>query len=417
MSNLLKAIRGMNDITPAQVRSWQHIETVLRQIVESYGYQEIRFPLLEQTALFKRSIGDVTDIVEKEMYSFEDRNGDNLSLRPEGTACCVRAALEHGLLHHQTPKLWYQGPFYRHERPQKGRYRQFHQLGAEAFGIDTPDIEAELIALSAMIFERLGLSSKVNLHINTIGNLTSRQCYRTKLQEYFAQYRDQLDEDSLRRLETNPLRILDSKNPALAELIAEAPTLTSYLEPASQQRFDQLLAYLDAMGIRYTLNSTLVRGLDYYNDTVFEWVTQSLGAQATVCAGGRYDGLVAQLGGSACCAVGFGIGIERLLLLLNDARTYHCDVYVIAQGSAAQTQALRTTQTIRRALPQLTLLMHCGTAGLKSQFKQADKSGAIYALILGEEEIAQQKVTLKYLREEKPQQMLALEDAIRLIST
>ncbi len=418
MSSLIKAIRGMNDLLPEQSCRWQYVEATLSRIVHGYGYQEIRFPVLEQTALFKRSIGDVTDIVEKEMYSFEDRNGDALSLRPEGTACCVRAALEHGLLYNQTPRLWYIGPFYRHERPQKGRYRQFHQLGIEAFGISSPDVDAEVIALSAAIFKAFNLSHAVTLQINSIGTAETRNQYRAALVAYFTPYKAQLDEDCLRRLDTHPMRILDSKNPALKPLIAQAPKLLDFLDENSKQHQLALLSYLDALGIHYQIDPYIVRGLDYYNDTVFEWVAEDgLGAQSTVCAGGRYNGLVSQLGGEPTPAIGFALGIERLLLLLETQNAFQSitpsiDAYLILAGEQAQKDGLVLADKLRANLPNLRLIVHCGGSSFKSQFKKADKSNARYALVLGEDEIRQRKITLKFLREERPQQLLSLEELL-----
>lgn len=421
MSALIKAIRGMNDLLPEQSCRWQFVENTLARIVSSYGYHEIRFPVLEQTALFKRSIGDVTDIVEKEMYSFEDRNGDALSLRPEGTACCVRAALEHGLLYNQTQRLWYQGPFYRHERPQKGRYRQFHQLGIEAFGIASPDIDAEVIALSAAIFNALNLKNAVTLHINSIGTSEVRKKYRDALVAYFTPHKASLDEDCLRRLDTNPMRILDSKNPALKPLIAQAPKLLDFLDENSQKHHTTLLTYLDALGISYHIDPYIVRGLDYYNDTVFEWVADDgLGAQSTVCAGGRYDGLVAQLGGDAIPAFGFGLGIERLILMLETHASFQAitptvDAYLILAGEEAQTAGLVLADKLRLSLPNLRIVTNCGGNSLKSQFKKADKSNARFALVLGEEEVKQNTITVKFLRENQPQQSLSFQDLLTIL--
>lgn len=422
MSELIKAIRGMNDCLPEKSCQWQFIETTLTRIIHQYGYQEIRFPVLEQTALFKRSIGDVTDIVEKEMYSFEDRNGDSLSLRPEGTACCVRAALEHGLLYNQTQRLWYQGPFYRHERPQKGRYRQFHQLGIEAFGIASPDIDAEVIALSANIFKALGLSDSVTLHINSIGTSEVRKKYREALIAYFTPHKALLDEDCLRRLNTNPMRILDNKNPALKPLVAQAPKLLDFLDENSQKHHTTLLTYLDALNIQYHIDPYIVRGLDYYNDTVFEWVAKDgLGAQSTVCAGGRYDGLVAQLGGDSTPAFGFGLGIERLILMLEtqaafQAITPNVDAYLILAGEEAQKAGLVLADKLRASLPHLRLITNCGGSSMKSQFKKADKSNARYALVLGDDEVRQNTIAVKFLREERAQQSVTLQDLLSLLA-
>lgn len=421
MSTLIKAIRGMNDLLPEHSARWQYVEKTLARIIHSYGYNEIRFPVLEQTALFKRSIGDVTDIVEKEMYSFEDRNGDALSLRPEGTACCVRAALEHGLLYNQTQRFWYLGPFYRHERPQKGRYRQFHQLGIEAFGIPSPDIDAEVIALSAAIFKAFGLNHAVKLHINSIGTSATRQQYREALVTYFSPHKALLDEDCLRRLKTNPMRILDSKNPALKPLVAKAPKLLDFLDEGSRHHHTTLLSYLDALNIEYHIDPYIVRGLDYYNDTVFEWVAEDgLGAQSTVCAGGRYDGLVPQLGGDPTPAIGFALGIERLILLLETQASFQAiapaiDAYLILAGDQAQKAGLVLADKLRINLPELRLIAHCGGSSLKSQFKKADKSNARYALVLGEDEIRQGTITVKFLREERAQQSVNLQDLTTIL--
>jgi len=421
MTSLIKAIRGMNDILPDQSARWQLVESILRRVVRSYSYHEIRFPVLEQTALFKRSIGDVTDIIEKEMYSFQDRNGDELSLRPEGTACCARAALEHGLLYHQTQRLWYMGAFYRHERPQKGRYRQFHQLGIESFGVPSPDMDAEVIALSSDIFKALGLRDKLKLHINSIGAVASRQAYRLALIDYFKPHQADLDDDSLRRLKTNPLRLLDSKDRAIQLLIQQAPKLVDFLEEHSQQHFDDVLSYLDALGISYTVDPYIVRGLDYYNDTVFEWVADDgLGAQSTVCAGGRYDGLVSQLGGASTPAFGFGLGIERLLLLLEAQDFFQqpvssADVYIIVAIDRAKINASVLANTLRQLLPQVRIALHCGEGSLKSQFKKADKSHARFALVLGEEELQHNKITLKYLRENGEQRCVSLDELVSIL--
>lgn len=421
MSALIKAIRGMNDCLPEQSCRWQFVERTLERIVQSYGYNEIRFPVLEQTALFKRSIGDITDIVEKEMYSFKDRNGDSLSLRPEGTACCVRAALEHGLLYNQTQRFWYQGPFYRHERPQKGRYRQFHQLGIEAFGIASPDIDAEVIALSAAIFKALNLRDAVTLHINSIGNTETRKIYREALVAYFTPHKALLDEDCLRRLETNPLRILDSKNPELKPLIANAPKLLDFLDEASKKHHSTLLTYLDALGISYEINPYIVRGLDYYNDTVFEWVADNgLGAQSTVCAGGRYDGLVVQLGGDFTPAFGFGLGIERLILMLENQSNFQSiipsiDAYLILVGEEAQKAGLVLADKLRAHCPNLKFIANCGGNSLKSQFKKADKSHARYALVLGEDEVREDTITIKFLRENQSQQTISFEALLNIL--
>ncbi len=401
----LQSIRGMNDILPGETPLWQYLEGQLRALLDSYGYSEIRFPILEQTELFKRSIGEVTDIVEKEMYTFEDRNGDSLTLRPEGTASCVRACEQHGLLYNQVQRLWYAGPMFRHERPQKGRLRQFHQIGVETFGMSGPDIDAELIAMTARLWRQLGVADALTLELNTIGNSESRAAYRQALVEYLMDYREQLDSDSQRRLQSNPLRILDSKLEQTQAILDGAPKLFDYLDEVSRAHFDGLRARLDAAGIAYTVNPKLVRGLDYYGLTVFEWTTDRLGAQGTVCAGGRYDGLVEQLGGRATPAVGFAMGIERLCLLLEACeqlpeQNAQADVYVVVQGETAETAALALAEELRDALPDLRLLLNGGGGSFKSQFKKADKSGARIALVLGESEIDNDTVNLKWLRGE-----------------
>ena len=406
----IQAIRGMNDLLPSDSPRWQFFEGKVRQLMQRYGFAEIRMPIVEQTALFARSIGEVTDIVEKEMYTFEDRNGDSLTLRPEGTASCVRAAMEHGLLYNQTQRLWYQGPMFRHERPQKGRYRQFHQIGVEAYGFDGPDIDAEVILLSARLWRELGLMEHVTLELNSLGSSEARAAYRDKLVAYFEQHRDVLDEDSLRRLTSNPLRILDSKNPAMAEMLDAAPRLMDNLDDASRVHFEQLKALLDAAGIPYVINPRLVRGLDYYSRTVFEWTTTALGSQGTVCAGGRYDGLVEQLGGKPTPAVGFAMGIERLILLLEtldlvpDEALGGSDVYLLAIDDSATAAAINLAEQLRSELPWLRLQLHCGGGSFKSRMKKADKSGAAFALLLGEDEVAEQAVTLKALRDDQAQQ-------------
>ncbi|MDK9558120.1 histidine--tRNA ligase [Marinobacter sp. M216] len=408
----IQAIRGMNDILPEQTPVWQFVEDTVRKVLSQYGYQEIRMPIVEQTELFKRSIGEVTDIVEKEMYTFDDRNGDSLTLRPEGTAGCVRAAEEHGLLFNQTRRLWYTGPMFRHERPQKGRYRQFHQIGVECFGMAGPDIDAELLVLTARLWKELGLAGHTRLEINSIGTSEARKVYRQALVEYLNQYKSDLDADSQRRLQSNPLRILDSKDPSTREILAGAPKLDSYLDEESRAHFDRLRKLLDAAGIAYTVNPALVRGLDYYGKTVFEWITDSLGAQGTVCAGGRYDGLVEQLGGKPTRAVGFAMGLERLILLLEtlDLVPAHvnsdADVYVTAMGEGAMAPALALAEELRVALPEAVVVSHCGGGSFKSQMKKADKSGARYAVILGENEVANGTAGLKPLRSDEPQREL-----------
>ncbi len=392
----------MSDILPVDIKSWQLVEHVFQQLMDSYGYEEIRMPLLEMTSLFKRSIGEVTDIVEKEMYTFDDRNGDSLTLRPEGTASCVRAALQNGLLHNQTQKLWYAGPMFRHERPQKGRYRQFHQFGVEVFGLNGPDIDAELILVTARFWKQLEIQDKVELELNSLGSNEARLAYRGILADYFKQHESELDEDSTRRLTSNPLRILDSKNADMRDVIAAAPKLSEHLDEESEQHFKELCAMLDRHDIKYRINPCLVRGLDYYNRTVFEWVTDQLGAQGTVCAGGRYDGLVRQLGGRDTDAVGFAMGIERLISLLDDdfvARSVQLpNAYFIMLGQEAQNQGYRLAEILRDEIPSLRLHVHAGGGSLKSQMKKADKSQAKLALILGEDEMSASQVTIKHLR-------------------
>ena len=412
----------MNDILPEDSPLWQYLESTVATLLARYGYREIRFPILEQTELFKRSIGEVTDIVEKEMYTFEDRNGDSLTLRPEGTASCVRACDQNGLLHNQVQRLWYAGPMFRHERPQKGRLRQFHQIGVETFGLNGPDIDAELILLSARLWQQLGISDALTLELNSIGNSESRGRYRQALVDYLSQYKDQLDADSQRRLDTNPMRILDSKVPETQALLSDAPLLSDYLDDASKAHFDGLCARLDAAGLSYTLNPKLVRGLDYYGLTVFEWTTTALGAQGTVCAGGRYDGLVQQLGGKATPAVGFAMGMERLCLLLETLEALPeskplADVYIIANGEACEIRALSLAESLRDALPAVKVVLNCGGGSFKSQFKKADKSGAAVAVVLGEDELANEQVTVKVLRGEPNQQQLAISDLAEHIKT
>ncbi|WP_093397231.1 histidine--tRNA ligase [Halopseudomonas xinjiangensis] len=407
----------MNDILPADSALWQYLERTVADLLRGYGYQQVRLPIVEPTELFKRSIGEVTDIVEKEMYTFADRNGDSLTLRPEGTAGCVRAMLEHGLLGGgMSQKVWYTGPMFRHERPQKGRYRQFNQIGVEAFNLSGPDIDAELIILSWRLWKQLGLSEAVTLELNSLGTAGDRARYRDDLVSYLRERFDRLDEDSQRRLESNPLRVLDSKNPDTQALLADAPKLADYLDEQARAHFEGLRALLDAAGVPYVINPRLVRGLDYYGLTVFEWVTDRLGAQGTVCAGGRYDGLVEQLGGKPAPAVGFAMGMERLLLLIDtlgqvpEELARQVDVYLVTLGDAAATAGFRLAEQLRDSLPGLRLVVHCGGGSFKSQFKKADKSGALYALILGENEAAESKVGLKPLRAESEQENLGWHD-------
>ncbi|MEQ1620311.1 MAG: histidine--tRNA ligase [Methylococcales bacterium] len=419
MTNNIQAIRGMHDVLPEQTPLWQYAETIIREVLASYGYSEIRLPVLEKTELFKRSIGEVTDIVEKEMYTFDDRNGDSLTLRPEGTAGCLRACLEHGLLQNQVHRLWYYGPMYRHERPQKGRYRQFIQLGVETYGMSGPDIDAELILLIDRLWKRLGVRDKVTLQLNSLGTIAERLVYRNNLVEYFQKHLDQLDEDSLRRLQTNPLRILDTKNPAMKEVVENAPELMDYLGEDSIQHFKAITAILDDLGIGYSINTRLVRGLDYYSKTVFEWVTTELGSQGTVCAGGRYDGLIEQLGGKPNHAVGFAMGMERLLALMESIELTippSVDVYLIRAGEQAERVGMQLAETIRNEIPGLKIQVNCGGGSFKSQFKKADKTGAEFALILGDDEVSRGEVAIKALRDAQiPQQTLSHIDLVAFL--
>jgi len=414
VSKSLQAIRGMNDILPEQTPAWRYLESTLVSLLDGYGYKEIRLPIVEYTELFARGIGEGTDVVDKEMYTFRDRNEESLTLRPEGTAGCVRAVLEHGLAGGgQVQKLWYAGPMFRYEKPQKGRYRQFHQVGVEAFNLPGPDVDAELIVLTWRLWKKLGLADAVTLQLNSLGSSEARATYRDALVAYLQERFEQLDEDSQRRLTTNPLRILDSKNEATQAVLVGAPTLGDYLDEESRLHFEGVKARLDAVGIRYEINHKLVRGLDYYNRTVFEWVTTKLGAQGTVCAGGRYDGLVTQLGGKATPGVGFAMGVERLVLLLETLELLPADlnraadVYVCAFGEAAELAALTLVERLRDQLPGLNLLLNSGGGSFKSQFKKADKSGARYALILGDDELAARVVGCKPLRDDSEQKSVA----------
>ena len=421
MAKNIQAIRGMNDYLPEETALWQRIEGILKQVLSGYGYSEIRLPIVEQTPLFKRAIGEVTDVVEKEMYTFDDRNGESLTLRPEGTAGCVRAGIEHGLLYNQEQRLWYVGPMFRYERPQKGRYRQFHQLGAEVFGLQGPDIDAELILLSARWWKALGIADHVKLELNSIGSLEARANYRSALVAFLEQHQDVLDEDCKRRMYTNPLRVLDSKNPDIQKLLNDAPTLGEFLDEESREHFSGLCALLDDAGINYRINQRLVRGLDYYNRTVFEWVTSSLGSQGTVCGGGRYDGLVEQLGGRATPAVGFAMGMERLVLLVQAVNpefepTRIVDVYVIASGQGVQSAAMQLAEKLRDADPALKMMTNFGGGNFKKQFARADKWGARIALVLGEDEVKAGQVVVKDLRT-GDQQTLAQSDAAATLRT
>ncbi len=400
MSNSIAPIRGMNDVLPDQAHYWQFLESTARETFDAYGYREIRVPLLERTELFKRSIGEVTDIVEKEMYAFEDRNGDHIALRPEATAGIVRAALTHGLVHNRQEKLFCMGPMFRREKPQKGRYRQFHQIDVEALGFAGPDVDAELIFMSARLLEALGVDD-LKLEINSLGSAESRVRYRQRLVDYFDRYREQLDADSLRRLERNPLRILDSKNPALADVIAAAPQLADDLDDESRAHFDTLKQYLTDRGVPFVENPRLVRGLDYYSRTVFEWLTDKLGAQSAVCSGGRYDGLIPQLGGRPTPAVGWALGVERLveLITLSDSppRPATPVAYVIMLDDAARRMGFDWIEKLRDQYPRLRLTADCQGGSLKSQLKRADKSAAAFAVLIGAEEAAGGHVTLKNL--------------------
>ena len=403
MSDRIQAIRGMNDVLPDKSLSWQHLDRSFSQCLHAYGYQEIRLPILESTQLFKRSIGEITDVVQKEMYTFNDLNGDSISLRPEGTAGCVRACLEHGLLHNQQQKLWYNGPMFRHEKPQKGRYRQFTQLGVEAFGFAGPAIELELIAITKRLWTMLGLSDALCLEINTLGTLEERQSYRTTLIDYFKPHFDLLDEDSKLRLDKNPLRILDSKNPHMQTLVAGAPKLYDVIGDESRQHFESLCQGLDALQISYKINPFLVRGLDYYGHTVFEWVTDRLGSQATVCAGGRFDKLIDQLGGMATPAVGFAMGAERLLLLMEELLVLPADdvkpsIFFIPVGDEAMQRALVLAESLRNDEQNGQVIVNTIAGSLKNQFKKADKSGARIAIILGIDEMREHTISIKDLR-------------------
>lgn len=416
MVEKIQAIRGMNDILPMEIFTWQKVETTFRNLAKQYGYQEVRFPILEKTELFKRCIGDVTDIVEKEMYTFNDRNGESLSLRPEGTAGCVRAGIEKGLLYNQIQRWWYLGPMFRHERPQKGRYRQFHQFGMEVFGIQSSYIDAELILMTARFWDELGLKNQLSLQINSLGSSVARKAHKADLLSYFNQHVKHLDEDSQRRLKTNPLRILDSKNPDMQELIEKAPQLLDFLDSESRQDFNILQKILTDMDIDFTINPRLVRGLDYYNKTVFEWIliNEQQAAQNTVCAGGRYDKLVENLGGHATPAVGFAIGLERLINLLPSSNSITSnslpDIYFIALGDSAIQKALSLAEYLRTELSAISLILDVSGDGIKSQFKRADKSGARFALILGDDEVKSNTLGIKNLREESKQETISQAD-------
>ena len=400
----IQSIRGMNDLLPSDSATWQQIEKIVKSVLNSYGYNEIRTPIVEDTALFKRAVGEVTDIVEKEMYTFNDRNDESITLRPEITAGCVRAGIEHGLFYNQEQRLWYLGPAFRYEKPQKGRYRQFHQFGVEVFGLEGPNIDAELILLTARFWKALGIEEHTTLELNSIGSVEARANYRNALVSFLEQHKDKLDEDCLRRMYTNPLRVLDSKNPVIQELLNQAPKLFDYLDEESKLHFDGLCQLLDSAGIKYNINQRLVRGLDYYNRTVFEWVTNSLGAQGTVCGGGRYDGLVSQLGGQPTPAVGFAMGVERLVLLVQAVnpslnRDSSIDIYMISSGDEKTIAAAqKMAEVLRDGLTDKRIVTNYGSSNFKKQFAKADKLGAKIAVIIGENEITNQSVTIKNLQ-------------------
>ena len=416
MAKNIQAIRGMNDCSPTESPLWQWIEGQVRQILSSYGYSEVRMPIVESTPLFARAIGEVTDVVSKEMYTFWD-NDEQLTLRPEGTAGCVRAAIEHGWIYNNEQRLWYMGPMFRHERPQKGRYRQFHQAGVEVFGIATPEIDAELIILTARLWKALGIDQHVSLQLNSIGSLEARANYRSALVAFLENHQDLMSDEEKERLVKNPLRILDTKNQALQDVLDGAPKLLDYLVDESREHFSQLCGLLDAVGIQYEINPKLVRGLDYYNKTVFEWVTSALGAQGTVCGGGRYDGLVEQLGGHATSGVGFAMGLERLVLLVQEVNKSipvksAVDIYVVYQGEGTTLAAFQLAEKLRSELPHLSTMLHCSGGNFKKQFRRADKSGATLALVLGESEVQNNQVVVKHLLGEAEQQTIDVDNLI-----
>ena len=416
MAKNIQAIRGMNDCSPTESPLWQWIEGQVRQVLSSYGYSEVRMPIVESTPLFARAIGEVTDVVSKEMYTFWD-NDEQLTLRPEGTAGCVRAAIEHGWIYNNEQRLWYMGPMFRHERPQKGRYRQFHQAGVEVFGIATPEIDAELIILTARLWKALGIDQHVSLQLNSIGSLEARANYRSALVAFLENHQDLMSEEEKERLVKNPLRILDTKNQALQDVLDGAPKLLDYLDDESREHFAQLCGLLDAVGIQYEINPKLVRGLDYYNKTVFEWVTSALGAQGTVCGGGRYDGLVEQLGGHATSGVGFAMGLERLVLLVQEVNKSipvksAVDIYVVYQGEGTTLAAFQLAEKLRSELPHLSTMLHCSGGNFKKQFRRADKSGATLALVLGESEVQNNQVVVKHLLGAAEQQTIDVDNLI-----
>ncbi|HAV1336228.1 histidine--tRNA ligase [Vibrio parahaemolyticus] len=401
MAKTIQAIRGMNDCLPTQSPLWQKLENTVKNVISAYGYNEVRMPIVEETNLFSRAVGEETDVVSKEMYTFDDRNGDSLTLRPEGTAGCVRSCIQNSLINRDEQRLWYMGPMFRHERPQKGRYRQFHQCGVEVFGLNGPDVDAELIMMTARLWRELGIDKHVRLELNSIGSQEDRTDYRTALVAFLEQHIDVLDADCKRRMHTNPLRVLDTKNPDIQAILGDAPRLSEYLGEESKAHFAGLCELLDAAGIEYTVNERLVRGLDYYNRTVFEWITESLGAQGTVCGGGRYDGLVEQLGGKPTPAVGFAMGLERLVLMLEtleltDVRR-SVDVYVVTAGEGTMMAGMKLAEQLREAISGVRVMNHFGGGNFKKQFKRADKVGAVVALVLGENEVADNTVVLKDL--------------------
>ncbi|MGF1752822.1 histidine--tRNA ligase [Vibrio makurazakiensis] len=401
MAKNIQAIRGMNDCLPTQSPLWQKVEGAVKSVVSAYGYNEVRMPIVEETNLFSRAVGEETDVVSKEMYTFDDRNGDSLTLRPEGTAGCVRSCIQNSLINRDEQRLWYMGPMFRHERPQKGRYRQFHQCGVEVFGLDGPDVDAELIMMTARLWRELGIDKHVRLELNSIGSQEDRVSYRTALVAFLEQHIDVLDEDCKRRMHTNPLRVLDTKNPDVQAILGDAPRLSEYLGEESKQHFAGLCELLDAVGIEYQVNERLVRGLDYYNRTVFEWITDSLGAQGTVCGGGRYDGLVEQLGGKPTNAVGFAMGLERLVLMMETLELTEVrrsvDVYMVAAGEGTMIAAMQLANQLRDTVKGVRVMNHFGGGNFKKQFKRADKVGAVVALVLGENEVADNTVVLKDL--------------------
>ena len=418
MSKRIQSIRGMHDILPPASGVLRNLEQNLQAVLQQYGYQEIRLPVLEHTELFRRSLGEVTDIVEKEMYTFDDRNGDSLTLRPEGTASCVRAGLQQGFLYGHPARLWYGGPFFRHERPQKGRYRQFHQLGAETFGLTGPDIDAELIIMCQRMWQALTILPRTSLEINSLGTPQARQRYRAALVDYFQQHENQLSDVERQRLHVNPMRILDSKNPELADIIGNAPSLMKYLDPDSAEHFEGLRALLDASGIEYRINPHLVRGLDYYSKTVFEWVVPELDTQATICAGGRYDGLVEQLGGKSYPAAGFAMGLERIMGLLEETRVpaVEIDAYLVLVGDQAVLAGMQIANRLRDQAPSLSVVVNCGGGNIRAQIKRADKSNAKLAIILAEDELRDDTVGIKFLREKREQETIPQENLVSYLN-